>query len=138
MYLFAELNAENIVVNIHSVAEENTVDSNENFDASVGISYLEGNYESDLTFIYSDDLEKMRIGSTWDFANQRFIVEQPFDSWTLSNGEWVPPVAYPSSQDSDRDHTNGHKFSWNEETQSWDEVADFDPNIYIDNADAEG
>ena len=53
------------------------------------------------------------IGYTYDPVNDVFVAPKPFPSWTLdSNHDWQPPVARP---------TEG-MWSWNEETQAWDEI----------------
>ena len=53
------------------------------------------------------------IGYTWDGTG--FAAPQPYPSWTLNQDSytWESPVPYP---------TDDKKYSWNEETQSWDEV----------------
>ena len=55
------------------------------------------------------------IGFTYDMGRDAFIPPQPFASWTLDEDtcDWEAPVAYPS---------DGKFYSWNEETNSWDEV----------------
>ena len=53
------------------------------------------------------------IGYTWDGTG--FAAPQPYASWTLNQDSyvWEAPVAMP---------TEGGAYSWNEETQSWNEV----------------
>jgi hypothetical protein len=53
------------------------------------------------------------IGYTYDFARDAFIPPKPFDSWTLNENSclWEAPVAMPD---------DGQRYSWNEETTSWD------------------
>ena len=55
------------------------------------------------------------IGYTYDPTNDVFLAPQPFTSWILNQSTWTweAPVAMP---------TDGKAYSWNEETQSWDEV----------------
>jgi len=55
------------------------------------------------------------VGYTYDSDLDAFYVPQPYPSWTLNEDtcQWESPVAYP---DDDKMYT------WNEETQSWDEV----------------
>jgi len=54
-------------------------------------------------------------GYTWDGNN--FYAEKPHSSWVLdSNFIWQAPVAIPE------DACNTKPYTWNEETQSWDEV----------------
>lgn len=57
------------------------------------------------------------VGYTYDKDKDAFIPPQPFNSWTLNEDTclWDPPVAYP---------TDGKPYMWNEETQSWDLVAE--------------
>ena len=53
------------------------------------------------------------IGYTYDFARDAFIPPKPFDSWILNENSclWEAPVAMPD---------DGQRYSWNEETTSWD------------------
>jgi len=55
------------------------------------------------------------IGFTYDATRDAFYAPQPYPSWTLNETSciWEPPVAYP---------TDGERYDWNEETQSWDAV----------------
>jgi len=54
-------------------------------------------------------------GFIYDETRDAFIPPQPFASWTLNETSclWEPPVAYPDG---------GERYTWNEETQSWDAV----------------
>lgn len=55
------------------------------------------------------------IGYTYDPIDDAFISPQPFPSWILnSNKRWEAPLPYPQDD---------KMYVWNEETQSWDEVA---------------
>jgi hypothetical protein len=53
------------------------------------------------------------IGYTYDADRDAFIRPKPYASWTLNEDtcDGEPPVANPG----------GRYYSWNEETQSWDE-----------------
>ena len=55
------------------------------------------------------------VNFTYDSTKDAFISPQPYDSWTLNETTclWEPPVAYPDG---------GGRYTWNEETQSWDAV----------------
>ena len=57
------------------------------------------------------------VGFTYDSARDAFIPPQPYASWTLNEDTclWVCPVAYPS---------DGKNYTWNENTQQWDEVTE--------------
>jgi hypothetical protein len=53
------------------------------------------------------------IGYTYDAQRDAFIPPKPFNSWILDETSclWEAPVAYP---------TDGERYTWNEETTSWD------------------
>ena len=53
------------------------------------------------------------IGYTYDEDKDAFYAPQPYPSWILNETTciWKAPVAYP---------TDGQKYTWNEETTSWD------------------
>jgi hypothetical protein len=55
------------------------------------------------------------IGYTYDEGRDAFIAPKPYNSWVLDETicQWKAPVEYP---------TNGGRYLWNEETQSWNEV----------------
>jgi hypothetical protein len=56
------------------------------------------------------------IGYTYDETLDAFIPPQPYASWTLNETTclWDAPVAMP---------TDGKMYSWDEETESWVEMA---------------
>lgn len=55
------------------------------------------------------------IGYTYDEGRDAFIPPKPYNSWLLDEDtcQWKAPVDYP---------TDGKRYTWNEETTSWDEV----------------
>jgi hypothetical protein len=55
------------------------------------------------------------VGGLYDQDDNAFYEKQPYPSWTLNTDSylWEAPVPRPNEQ---------NKFSWNEETQSWDQV----------------
>lgn len=54
------------------------------------------------------------IGFTYHSELENFSEPQPYPSWTLDdNCHWQPPVARP---------TDNKFYTWNEETQTWDET----------------
>lgn len=57
------------------------------------------------------------VGYTYDRDRDAFIPPKPYDSWVLNEFEcnWDAPVDYP---------TDGKYYTWNEETQSWNEVTE--------------
>ena len=74
-------------------------------------------YELDGTWIktykYNSDKNYAGIGWTYHPDKDNFSSPQPYPSWTLDDScHWQPPVPYPSDD---------KMYTWNEETQSWDE-----------------
>ena len=57
------------------------------------------------------------VGYTYDEALDAFIAPNPFNSWLLdeAKAQWKAPVDYP---------TDDKKYTWNEATTSWVEVAE--------------
>jgi len=55
------------------------------------------------------------VGHTYDETNDVFYAPKPYDSWVLdeTKWQWKAPVDYPS---------DNKKYTWNEETTSWDLV----------------
>ena len=55
------------------------------------------------------------IGYTYDEQRDAFIPPKPYSSFVLNEDTclWEPPVPYP---------TDGKRYTWNEETISWDLV----------------
>jgi hypothetical protein len=52
------------------------------------------------------------LGYTYDATRDAFIPPNSYQSWSLNEDTclWEPPVPYP---------TDGKRYTWNEETQSW-------------------
>ena len=57
------------------------------------------------------------VGYTYDHSRDAFIPPKPYDSWVLNETSclWEAPVEYPD---------DGEMYAWNEDTTSWDLVAD--------------
>jgi hypothetical protein len=53
------------------------------------------------------------IGYTFYESRDAFIAPKPYDSWSLDEDSclWAAPIPYP---------TDGQRYFWNEENQSWD------------------
>ena len=57
------------------------------------------------------------IGYTYDSERDAFYAPKPYTSWVLNETTcyWEAPTAMPD---------DGKRYTWNEETTSWDEVVD--------------
>lgn len=53
-------------------------------------------------------------GYIYNKDKDNFHIPQPYPSWTLDDTcNWRPPISKP---------IDGKKYTWNEETQNWDEI----------------
>ena len=103
---FVKIDSTNTVTQV-IVAEQDFINS-----GKVGDSFLliQTSYNHNFRKQYAG------IGYTYDKANDVFISPKPYASWTLdASFDWQPPTAMP---DDDKMYT------WNEATQTWDEVAE--------------
>jgi hypothetical protein len=102
---FAKIDSNNVVTEV-IVAEQDFINS-----GAVGDSFLW------IQTSYNGNFRKNFAGKgfTYDKIRDAFIPPQPYPSWTLNEDTclWECPVARPS---------DGNEYSWNEETQAWDEV----------------
>jgi hypothetical protein len=128
MASFAKLNSENIVITVESVVNEVLKDSNNIEQEQLGIDFLNQLYNTNDNWkktsynthggVHSNGGTPFRknhagIGYTYDEIRDSFIPPKPFNSWILNESTclWEAPVTYP---------TDGNRYSWNEQTLSWD------------------
>ena len=114
---FAQLNEENLVTQVIVVANQDTTDSDGMENEAVGAAFcanlLGGTWKQTS---YNARIRKnyAGIGYKYDATLDAFIAPQPYPSWTLDeNAQWKAPVDMP---------TDDKRYTWNEETTSWDEV----------------
>jgi len=120
---YAFLNPENIVVKVITGVDENiTQDDN---GVTVGGSaeawetfYAAQPWHEGLTCkrtSYNNNIRKQYagIGYSYNPTADVFVAPKPYPSWTLDlNHDWQAPVARPAEG----------SWSWNEDTQTWDEI----------------
>lgn len=77
-------------------------------DCKLGGTWIKTSYNNNFRGKFAG------IGDTYDATLDRFILSQPYPSWTLdSNFVWQAPVPYP---------VGDKPYEWNEDTQSWVEI----------------
>lgn len=107
---YAFLDANNIVTEVITGIDENElVDGltpEKWYGDFRGQKCVRTSYNNNIRFRYAG------IGYTYNENLDAFITPQPFPSWTLNlvTTEWDSPVPKPEGF-----------YSWNEETQSWEE-----------------
>jgi hypothetical protein len=115
---FAEIDENNIVKQVIVVHNNELLDENGNESEQKGIDFCVNLFNG--TWIQTSYNGSMRknyagIGYTYDPIADHFFAPQPYPSWTLdSNAKWQAPTPYPKDD---------KFYNWNEETLSWDEVA---------------
>jgi hypothetical protein len=111
---FAELDENNMVLQVVFIANEDCLDSgveSEEVGSLFCSSLLGGRW---IQTSYNGTFRKnyAGVGFTYDFDRDAFISPQKFPSWTLNEStcKWEPPQPRP---------TEGIWF-WNEQTQQWE------------------
>jgi len=102
----------------NGIVTQITVGNNNDPAGDEGYSWLINNLGG--TWIKTSYNAKIRknfagIGYTYDPIRDAFISPKPFSSWILNEEtcQWEAPVPMP---------TDGDRYRWNEETNSWDVV----------------
>jgi hypothetical protein len=114
---FAKLE-NNVVTQVIVVANKDILNEQGQESEDLGIAFcsnlLGGTW---LQTSYNGKIRKnyAGVGYTYDEALDAFIPAKPFASWVLNEttAQWKAPVDMP---------TDDKRYTWNEETKSWDEV----------------
>lgn len=124
---FAKLDENNIVIFVTVGAEHDDGKEQELFERT-GDVYKQTSYNTRGGVYYlpntndpgPDQSKAFRknyagLGYTYDATRDAFIPPKPYPSWVLNEFSclWNAPVPYP---------TDGNRYSWDEDTQSWVEV----------------
>jgi hypothetical protein len=121
---FAKLDDNNVVTEVHVVANRDTSDANGVEKEYIGQAFLEklfGGIWRQTS--YNGNMRKnyAGIGYTYNADIDAFVPPKPFNSWTLNNdtAQWEAPTPMPA------DAGTGEPpkmYSWDEATTSWVEV----------------
>ena len=117
---FAKLDENNVVTQVIVVANKDTSDASGVEKEHIGAAFCErlfgGTWKQTS---YNGNMRKnyAGIGFSYNADIDAFVPPKPFASWTLNNdtAQWEAPVAMPD---------DGQEYAWNEETTSWDVVAE--------------
>lgn len=129
---FAQLDNNNVVLQVIVVGNDDCKDSDGNESEAVGIAFCQSLLGSDTKWVQTSYNNNIRlrfagVGFTYDQANDVFIPPQPYASWNLSTDtwDWEPPVPLP---DDNYTHAVTEEdvvfitYVWNEENLSWDRI----------------
>jgi hypothetical protein len=110
---YAQLDENNVVVQVIVIDNKDTADVNGIEKEYIGVAFCErlfgGTWKQTS---YNGNIRKnyAGIGYKYQADIDAFVPPQPYASWTLNaNAQWQPPVAMP----------NEGMYSWDEATQSW-------------------
>lgn len=115
---FAQIDQNNIVLQVIVVANKDTADANGVEKEYIGKAFCEsllgGNW---VQTSYNGNFRKCYagIGYTYNEQLDAFITPKPFPSWILNTEtcDWEAPTPMPN---------DGKMYRWDEQTQSWIEV----------------
>lgn len=112
---FAELDNNNVVLQVVVIANKDITDDNGVEQETIGIAFCKSLYGADTKWIqtsYNGNIRGQYCGTGWsyDAATDVFLPPKPYASWLRDGLAWKAPVPRPEGS-----------WIWNEETLSWDE-----------------
>ena len=118
---FAELDGNNIVTRVVVVGNDVTTaagplgENDMHVDGETWcINFFKGGNWKQTSYNHNFRKQYAGIGHIYDAAKNKFLVPQPFASWSLDyRDDWQAPVTYPAGDQS------GYEVTWNEEGQKW-------------------
>jgi len=146
MRYFAEVDEDNVVINVIDFSNDTIENNRGNLDAEAWVSYTTPKTESSLSYTnkpgvkfletYTDGTRKQKAGISFSYNTNKnkFLTVKPYPSWTLnSNDDWTAPTAAPSTNpDGEAFDTDDRKalMAWNEDDLWWEHQPDLvtDPN----------
>jgi hypothetical protein len=120
MAYFAQIDDNNIVIQVIRVNDSDCQNSNGFEDENVGIDFCKSLIGQETNWKQTSYNAKIRkhfagIGYIYDEENDAFYAPQPYPSWILNETTfiWEAPIAVP---------TDNKIYEWNETNEEWDEV----------------
>jgi hypothetical protein len=111
---FAQLDENNVVIQVIVVDNKDTSDANGVEKEYIGAAFCErlfGGTWKQTSYNASFRKHYAGVGYTYNAVRDAFIPPQPYQSWTLDDdANWQPPTPMP---------TDGSMYSWDEATTSW-------------------
>jgi len=127
---FAELDENNIVVNVLVVNNSDMLDEEGNESEALGIAFLHNLFGSEKTWVqtsYHSNFRKSYAGIGYEYkaAEDAFVI-QPFPSWTYnaSTVEYEPPIPKPDGNYEWREDVYNADTS-DPKTQGWVDVTEY-------------
>ena len=121
---FAQLSADNIVLQVIVVNNEVCLDANGVEREELGVAFCKSLLGEDTVWVQTSYNATTRkhyagVGYTYDPALEAFIPPQPFSSWSLNEAtcQWTAPVPAPE---------DGREYVWDETALSWTAIDEAD------------
>jgi hypothetical protein len=103
---FAQLDKNNLVIQVVVVDNEKIIDNNGTEQESLGVAFLRSLFGRDTIWLQTSYNGRLRknyagIGYSYDPVRDAFISSQPFPSWSLDleTCQWEPPVPRPETDE---------------------------------------
>lgn len=119
---FALLDADNNVINVIVVGDQNCMGDGGVESEQVGIDFCRNIFGADTRWVQTSITNRIRknyagIGYSYDPQRDAFIPPSPYQSWILNEEtcRWDPPVPKPPD-------TETTIYAWNEDLVRWDAV----------------
>jgi hypothetical protein len=113
---YAQLDANNVVIQVIAGIDENTKDGELYYQMETGKKWKRTSYNTHGG-VHTLDGTPFRknyagIGYTYDFERDAFIPPKPFNSWVLNENTclWESPIEYPNDD---------KRYIWSDETNNW-------------------
>ena len=114
---FAQLDSNNVVIQVIVVGNKDTADANGTEKEYIGAAFCErlfgGTWKQTS---YNGNMRKnyAGIGYTYQADIDAFVSPKPYASWTLdANAQWQSPIPMPE------DRSTENIYTWDEATTSW-------------------
>lgn len=121
---FAEIDENNVVIQVLAVNNEDCCDENGVEREEIGIEYLKIHHGQDKRWVQTSRNCNMRcryagIGYVFNPDLDAFIVPKPYSSWTLDATvkDWIAPVPQPEL--TLEQIQAGFYYDWNEDALEW-------------------
>jgi hypothetical protein len=118
---FAQLDYNNIVINVIVVEDKELLNENNEEQESLGVTFCQKLLGENTRWIQTSDTAVFRknyarVGEIYDVKRDAFReTNPPFTSWILNETtcKWEAPTPYPN---------DGKKYQWEESTKTWKDI----------------
>ena len=113
---FAELDDNNVVLQVVVVSNQYIMGMDGNDDEAQGVAFCQTNISPNRwkQTSYNGNFRGRfaGIGFTYNEENDQFVPPSPYPSWSYNYTDcrWEPPVNYPE---------DGQNYDWDEDTNTW-------------------